>query len=335
MNSLIQWVVKKGQQLSELKPVRAVIDFLEKYKIIPKIFCLIISVVFWVYVDNKQIAEIRLRVPINVDISNEYAVADMEKKYMSVFVRGNSEDIRSVSPASIAVTVHVVNPNLNDNIRYPIIVKGRDIPDTVHLISEDQTIFMRVEKRIMKRVFISPKFEGSLDSGFIKGNVRIIPAEVDVYGAESVLEKIDQIETEPVSLLGQRASFERDMKLKTDSVLFGKVGQESARIIVPIYDSSLYTRIFVPVTVEGDNDSYSYESAVSKVEVFVRSDKSTEIPSPDDFQAYIDVKDSPEYGAEKGDHYPMGRLPVIVKIINGHNYETVVPDKIEVEARKK
>ncbi|HNX60219.1 MAG TPA: hypothetical protein PKK43_14050, partial [Spirochaetota bacterium] len=195
MNELLKKVSGVLKGMMKFAPVAIVVQFVRRYKIAPKIICLLLSVMFWFYVDSKRLAESHFKIPVRIDMSHEYAVSEMEKRYISVIARGSSDDLRNVAQNNIVTYVKIQNPDLSGAARYPVTVVGNDVPETVSFIPEDKTIFVKVEKRVSKRIKVIVDLDDDIDSDYFVGNPRITPDEVEISGAESIVKRINDIST--------------------------------------------------------------------------------------------------------------------------------------------
>ncbi|MGL4369513.1 MAG: hypothetical protein ACRCUT_07565, partial [Spirochaetota bacterium] len=97
-------------RLNKIGWFQTVRQFAEAKKIFPKILCLLIAAVLWYYNDTRRISEVHYKVSVQVDMSREFAVADMEKKQVTILVRGNVEDVRNVTQNSLSAYLRIQNP---------------------------------------------------------------------------------------------------------------------------------------------------------------------------------------------------------------------------------
>ena len=322
------------EKINAIVWIQAIRQYIETRKIIQKILCLIIAAVLWYYNDTRRIAESHYRIPVQVDMSREYAIADMEKRQVTVLVRGSAEDIRNVGQNNISAYLRIQNPTPGDAVRYPVKVLGNDIPESVKLETEDQTLFVMVEKRMTKRVVLEPAIEGSVDSGYFVGNCRISPPEIDISGAESILKKIRFLRIEPVSVTGYTSTFRAPVKLNQDSIKYLDLYQKGFEIEVPVFDMKNTVRLSRTIVIKNIPETVPYSAGIKNVSVYVRSEKPDSLEA-DDFEVYADGSESPVImqGA-----FPDGEsqisLQVHVKSKSAAAVVTVVPDSIQLKVRK-
>lgn len=89
-------------------------------------------------------------------------------------------------------------------------------PDTVNLDLpagvkfdriEPSKILVNLEKVIEREIEVKPAIEGEMPEGFETYSVTVLPARVRVRGAESIVNSLDSISTEPVSITNRNESF--------------------------------------------------------------------------------------------------------------------------------
>src|SRR5512147_940905 len=112
MKHLFETIRSRLDTIAGVQPIAAFIQFSRRNKLLPKLICLVLSVIFWFYVDSKRISEKRFKLPVRVDMSHEYAVADIDKKYIVVTARGGADDLRNILQGNISVFVKVQNPEI-------------------------------------------------------------------------------------------------------------------------------------------------------------------------------------------------------------------------------
>jgi YbbR domain-containing protein len=331
MNSLLRTLQSLLERISHAPVIGKVIKFIREKKIIPKITCLLLATILWFYVDSKRINEAHFRILVAVDMLHDYAVADMEKKYLTVTARGSADDLRNILPSNISVTIKIQNPAVGTASRYPVSVVGSNLPDTVSLAPEDKTVFVTVEKRASKRVPVIPVTEGSLDSRFIAGNIRLVPDEVDISGATSVIAKIYKMETDPILLSGHTETFQQTVKLDLDDIKFCDVFQKQIDATVPLFELKGLSQVQAVPVLKGTVDTSDYTLHTKNVRVLVKNEKEESI-SPDDIEVLADISQF-DQRMKIGDDITV-TVPITVRTKIGKAVISASPDKIQLRIRK-
>jgi YbbR domain-containing protein len=319
--------------VAETSVMSAIIVFSKKHKIVARVTCLVLAVLFWAYVDNKRISEVRFRIPVQVDLAKDLAVAEIEKRYILVAARGSGEELRNVNQNNISVFVKIQNPTVGETSKYPVSVRTKEISDAISLVPEDKTLFAMIEKRKVKKIHIEVKTEGSLDSRFLLGNKKVTPDEVEISGAESVIDKIHFVETEPVSLSGHAETFSQSVKLNISEARFLDVYQKFFTVELPVYNTKDISQVIVALTMKGAADIADYESVQKNVRIFVKSEKENESLSPDDFDAWVNLPDAVSRPKDSDQNFLV--VPTMIRMKVNHSLVAVIPDKIQIRIRKK
>jgi YbbR domain-containing protein len=309
-------------------------EFVESKKLVQKLLCLLIAAVLWYYNDTKRLSELHFKVPVQVDMSRDYAVSDMERRQVSVIVRGNVEDLRNVGQNNLSAFLRIQNPVPGDAARYPVTVLGNDIPESVLIEPTDKTLYVTVERRMTKRVSVDPVLEGSVDSGYFVGNCVITPAETDISGAESIVRKIKSLRIEPISVTGYTAEFKASARLQQDAIRFLDVFQKSYTVDVPVFDGRGLQRIHRDILPVNIPDTIAVSIVGRGADIYLRPDKPDSVFSSTDFDLYIDWADTEQLQLEGPEEKHLV-LPVRLKNRSTGTIVEVVPDKIAVKVRKK
>jgi YbbR domain-containing protein len=331
MNSLLRILRSLLERSIHAPVIGKVVQFIRDKKIIPKITCLLLACILWFYVDSKRINEAHFRILASVDIPRDFAVADMEKKYITVTARGSADDLRNILPSNISVTIKIQNPAVETATRYPVSVLGTNLPDTVSLAPEDKTVFVTVERRSSKRIPVMPVTEGPLDSRFIAGNIRLTPEEVDISGAASIIAKIYKIETDPILLSGHTESFQQTVKLDLDDIKFCDVLQKQIDAAVPLFELKGITLVQAAPVLKGTVEGTDYALYTKNIRVLVKNEKEETIV-PDDIEILADVSQF-DQRMKIGDDITV-TLPVTVRTKIGKAVVSASPDKIQLRIRK-
>ena len=249
MKDLMNRLRSFSHRAAETTIIGAVIAFSQKHKLVARVTCLVLAVLFWVYVDNKRISEVRFRIPVQIDLLRDFAVADIEKRYVVVAARGSGDDLRNVNQNNISVFVKIQNPTIGETAKYPVTVLANEISDAITLVPEDKTLFAMIEKRKVRSVHVEPRVEGSLGSQFVLGNEKVTPDEVEISGAESVVNRIHSLETEPISISGHVETFSQGVKLNiVDTKLFD-IDRKYFTVDLSIYNAKDVTLVIVNLSI--------------------------------------------------------------------------------------
>lgn len=335
MKKLHEIAIAFAAYMNSLFWFRVIREFIESKKIIQKLLCLVIAALLWYYNDTKRLSELHFKVPVQVDMARDFAVADMERRQVSVIVRGNAEDLRNVGQNNLSAYLRIQNPVPGSASRYPVTVTGSDIPESVKIEPTDKTLYITVERRMTKRVDIEPILEGSVDSGYFVGNCSVSPPETEISGAESIVRRIRTLKVEPISVTGYTTTFRAPAKLNNDVIRYLDVSQKNFVVEVPVFDGRGMNRIrrdIVPVNIP---DALGFALESKGADIYIRGEHADQVISPNDFDLFIDGTDAPQLQKIEPGEDIFIALPVRIKNRSGAALIEIVPSKVMIKVRKK
>lgn len=332
MRKLVHIIQSFVKRVSERPFMKKIIKVFKDKKIMPKLTCLLLAGVLWVYVDARRINEAHFRILMQVDLPREFAVADIEKKYLTVTAKGSTDDLRNVLPAHINVIVKIQNPRLGGATRYPVTVLATNLPDTVTLSPEDKTVFVTIEKRTSRKVPVLAVTEGTLDSRFTMGNIRLTPDETEISGASSVISKIYSVKTDPILLSGHAETFQHQVKLDLEDLKYCDIAHKTVDALIPLFDVKGIAQIITVPQIRNTSDDAEYALLNKNIRLLVRNEKEEPV-SPDDFDVWVEVP-AIDSSVQPGEN-TLFSLPVTIRPKTGKSVVAVVPEKIQIKARKK
>jgi YbbR domain-containing protein len=125
----------------------------------------------------------------------ESAIANVARVIGYVGVSGNATDF------SLEVPLSAVNSD------------GKAV-DGVRVIPSSVKASVQLARGLTKKIVtIKPIFSGDLPDGFLVGNVRVDPSKIEIAGEASLIEGIDTINTENISLAKMKKNTKKVVKL--------------------------------------------------------------------------------------------------------------------------
>lgn len=269
--------------------------------IIPRIICLLIAFVIWVYVVNIT-AENYEKTFTMIDIKTEGADKLIEKTNMSIYdvseskvsvtVSGSRKDISQLSSADFIAYIDV--SDISGTGRNNVSVKV-SVPSSVSMLSfSPSAVEVMTDKRETREFRVTPIIENySLRSGVFRINndkIRLSRETVSVTGPVSVLEKVGKVIAD-VNFNGESLTFSKTFNAPLKVVdsdgniienQFLSVNADTITVDIPVIEkktvaldidttgadpSVKFTAFASPsvVTVEGDS---SVVSSLSKIYVY-------------------------------------------------------------------
>ncbi|MFW5808568.1 MAG: YbbR-like domain-containing protein [Spirochaetota bacterium] len=319
------------------------LDFIRSKDFIAKIACLVLAVILWSYIGNRNDNEIMFNIRAEVvNLSDDLVITDMEKRYIGVRIRGEAEDIENIDKENIAVTVNLSDAIIGKPYRYDLTLEYTDIPDTVDISLEERKIFVTVNRRISKQVYIRPRMTGKVAQGYLMGNIYIEPERVVLYGTSDMIQKIDHVQTEEFSISGISSTMITDVPLDTSRLEYSDISTESVTVRVQVFsDENIFT--YEPeLDVYGLMENYSYDISHTSCTVYVQSlDGSEPEITKNDVKIWADLDPvySEDFKTKSGRIVAEIRRKAGVKAMINRNAEniriiSIVPDSIIVKIQR-
>ncbi len=87
--------------------------------------------------------------------------------------------------------------------------------DEIKVVPQSVQVSVQLARGLTKKVVgIKPVFEGDLPAGYLIGNVRVDPSKIEIAGDSALIDAIDAINTERISLANVTKSAKKTVKLE-------------------------------------------------------------------------------------------------------------------------
>lgn len=174
-----------------------------------KVMAVLLASTLWFTVAGEHDVERTMRVPL--EFRNKPALMEIvgdPPTTVDVRVLGSSAVLSRMEPGEVVAVLDLSNARpgsrlfnmRTENVRSPY---GVDV-----LQVTPSTISLELERSARRMLKVLPAVEGEPAPGFVIGPVTTSPAEVEVVGPESHIRDLTSATTEPVQVVGARASFE-------------------------------------------------------------------------------------------------------------------------------
>ncbi len=177
--------------------------------LILKLVCLALAFAVWQSIrENTSFEAVVTDVPVKIAVDEGLAILDQSIDVVSVRFRGSREDLRFLSRDQVSVEVDL--SGRTDRLRQTIRLTPRHVgaPSRAHAVFfEPAEVTVTIDREVERALPVKAAFEGELPEGIEVEKAVCIPASVKVRGAERLLQGIEQIRTEPISLDGRYLPF--------------------------------------------------------------------------------------------------------------------------------
>ena len=84
-----------------------------RFKLFPKIMCMLMAIILWAWIGNRQTGRLVLRVPIEYkNLDDRLVISEYSDKYVSVAMEGKKEYLKGVTEKNLKAYVDLANPTL-------------------------------------------------------------------------------------------------------------------------------------------------------------------------------------------------------------------------------
>jgi YbbR domain-containing protein len=141
------------------------------------------------------------------NIPHDLEVMDGEKK-VSLNIEGHERILQKLRQGDVSVSIDLGGVKEGD-IFFPLTVDNVMLPNTLTVTDiSPQTVKLKIEAKETKHVPVRTLIVGAPAPGFVIKEISVVPGEIEIKGARSILSKIFSIRTEPVDITGITSSLQ-------------------------------------------------------------------------------------------------------------------------------
>jgi len=183
-----------------------------------KILSFFFAVSLWLFVNLKATAENTLHIPVRwgESLPSFLVITNEVNDSVRVRVAGPRRILSNLEANRLPVTLDLSDGKVGLS-NYQINEKMIHLPPglTATVLPPD-TIQFKFEVAVMKGVEVRPRFRGNPAEGYVVEGAEVVPKRVEIVGAQSELQGIVQVDTEPIDVTERRESFETKVKISLD-----------------------------------------------------------------------------------------------------------------------
>lgn len=252
--------------------------------------------VFLFYFYKINTTEVKyMSIPLEVNLSSGFIAAENHPSEVRVTLRGPSESISLISERDISAYADFTSEGRPGLYRQPVRIRkaGNALyADPLEIRVEPAEIFLRIEEKMGKVVVVEPVVKGFPAENYELVSYGITPETLSIEGPASVIEKINTLKTETISIDGRNESFNLPVKIELaeEKVVFpgGNEVQFRGRI-----EKSLIIKSIAPVEIlmENSDSSMVYELEVHSGSLRVEAERTIiDFLDRENCSLYIDMQ---------------------------------------------
>ncbi len=211
-------------------------------------------------------------VPLSIVMEGEYVPSEDYKQSIKLVVRGEADKIHSVRDSDFIAEVDLSSVKQAGPVRLPVkvIKKGPALNVAPLEVRPDpEEVILQLEKSMTKYVRVVPRYRGSVAEGYYLAAGQLRPSSVEIFGPESVIGKIKDIQTEVIELTGRKSDFALEVAISSDNPLVKVLGSGKAQLSASIAAANSY-KAFEGIPIHLENLAKGLLASETKATASVR-----------------------------------------------------------------
>jgi len=192
-----------------------------------KLGSFLFAIILWFLITATQssITTFPGTIPISFNNISSDLVAIPDQDSVQIKISAENVNLGSIKESNFRASIDLSGLN-EGTYKKDVIVNSSDSNIKITTINPN-VITVRIEKKVSKKVPARVRFDGSASDGFGVADTSIDPAEVEISGAESIIQTITEV-VAPIKLTGENADFAK----KAELFAYTASGQEIKNVII-------------------------------------------------------------------------------------------------------
>lgn len=268
-----------------------------------KVVSIALAALLWVAVAGEQTVERSLRIPLEfTNLPSQLEVVGDSPAVVDVRVRGSSGALNRIATGELVAVLDLRSARSGQRLFH---LDGDDVrtPFGVDVVQVNpSTVSMIFESSGSKVVPVVPSVEGEPADGFVVGTVTAEPSTVEVLGPVSVLSKLTQAITEPVTVTDASAPVTETVNIGVADAAVRLRQPQTARVAVTIAPAPVEWSVS-DIAVKPRNVHGRVQVTPTRITAWVRGPREAMTSDSTMFEASVEVE-----GLQAGEH----QVPVTV-----------------------
>jgi YbbR domain-containing protein len=161
-----------------------------------------LAVLLWFLVVSQGRSVIVVDIPVGFKNIPAQLEALEGTKTVSVSIEGQERILNKLGQGDISVIIDLSDVK-KGNMFIPLSKENVTLPNMLRVVDiSPQTVKLKIEEKIIKRVPVRTVIIGSPAQGFEIQGMSVAPKMVEIKGTEGVIKKIHFVKTEPLDITG-------------------------------------------------------------------------------------------------------------------------------------
>jgi YbbR domain-containing protein len=289
-----------------------------------KVVSIALAALLWVAVAGEQTVERSLRIPLEfTNLPSQLEVVGDTPAVVDVRIRGSSGALNRIAAGELVAVLDLRSARAGQRLFH---LSGDDVrtPFGVDVVQVNpSTVSIAFEPSASKVVPVVPSLEGEPADGFVVGTVAAEPPTVEVLGPATVLSKLTQAITEPVSVTGASAPVIESVNIGVADASVRLRQPQTARVAVSVSPAPVEWSVG-DIAVKPHNVRGRVQLTPTRVTAWVRGPREAMTSDSNMFDASVEVE-----GLQAGDY----QLPVTVVAPARVGVVRLEPSEVRVRVR--
>jgi hypothetical protein len=257
-----------------------------------KVLSVGLAVLLWMVVSGEEMVERGLRVPLELmQVPDGIELLGDVPTTVDVRVRGVSGTLSRVDQGDVVAVLDLRSAKSGRRL-FPIGPNQVRVPYGVEVVQvSPSAVAMAFEASAARQVPVVPSVDGRPAPGYVVGPMVVEPQAVEVIGPESLVKRVTEVLTEPVTIAGAREAVRETVSLGVlDPALRLKTAR-SAVVTVQVVPAPLErTMRNRPVHLRNVGSTLEAQALPAQVDLAIRGNRDAlNRVGGDDVVAYVDL----------------------------------------------
>lgn len=216
-----------------------------------KIICFLLAIFLYVFHQVSLVEKKSFVVPLNVIENGMVSHVSQIPSTVSVVVKANSNAVNTITPSDITATLDLDDITEVGKYELPVNIKISDRLmefDPLEIRVSPEHVSTKIEIKKARFVKIKPTLVGDVAHGYEVSGVEVIPSYAEVIGSESIVDKLEAIETTKVLVSNATRDFSTEAEYMPVNKLLDVVEPGPYKVTVSVRPSEL-EKVFDEVAV--------------------------------------------------------------------------------------
>ncbi|MDW7709065.1 MAG: CdaR family protein [Deferrisomatales bacterium] len=202
-----------------------------------KLLSLAFAVLLWMFVVGEKRSEVSLSLPLELTrVPQDMVIVSRVPEAIRVRLNGPRSLLAGVNPNQLVVRLDLdgIQPGISG---FEILPSRLNLPRGVEVTYiSPSVITLEADAKARKVVAVRPRLRGAPAEGFEVAALRVDPEEVEVEGAQRVVQRLQEVPTELLDVTGLDGSFTRPLELAFPDPSLRAVGRGTVRVEATIVE---------------------------------------------------------------------------------------------------